>query len=198
MGARPGVRDLGDRAGVGTAGAHRVGPRRGRPPPARVGHRPRRRVVVVLLRRGRDRQVDLPEGSVRLVDPRLSVRVDEPRVGARARPVGADRLAVRAGRIRRRPRDDRAHGAPPSPLRLAPARGVGPPARAGGRHAATSTTRSASRFLCASGSRAHRPGRTSPTTSAATGRCCGRRSPSASCWPGSSASWATTSSTRSS
>ncbi len=43
-----------------------------------------------------------------------------------------------------------------------------------------------------------RRGRTSPTTSAATGRCCGRRSSSASCSPASSRCWATTSSTASS
>ena len=42
------------------------------------------------------------------------------------------------------------------------------------------------------------PGPTWPTTSAATGRCCGRRSPSASCSPASSAWSPTTSSRRSS
>ena len=84
------------------------------------------------------------KGASAVVDPRLPVRVDEPRVGARARPVGADRLAVRAGRVRRRPRDDRADGAPSSPLRLAAGSRSGPRGTRRRPTPATSTTRSAS------------------------------------------------------
>ena len=51
---------------------------------------------------------------------------------------------------------------------------------------ATSTTRPVERLAWRERSPPPRRGRTWPTTSAATGRCCGRRSRSASCWPASS------------
>ena len=50
------------------------------------------------------------KGASRGVRARLPVRLDEPRVGARARAVGAARLAVHARRVPRRHRDDRADG----------------------------------------------------------------------------------------
>ena len=90
---------------------HRVGPGGGWPAAAPLGDRPRRGVVLVLLRRGRDREVALPEGRVGHLRAGLPVRLDEPRLGARARPVGADRLAVHPRPVRRRARDDRADGA---------------------------------------------------------------------------------------
>ena len=47
------------------------------------------------------------KGASAVVGARIPVRLDEPGLGARARPVGADRLAVHAGRVPRRPGDDR-------------------------------------------------------------------------------------------
>ena len=128
----------------------------------------------------------------------LPVRLDQPRLGAGAGAVGADRLAVRARRVHRRHRDDRPDGGAAAAVRLAAARGAGARARAGGRRAATSTRRPALELAGASGSPRLAPGPTSRTTSAATGGCSGRRSRSASCSPASSACSATTSSTPSS
>ena len=108
MGARARLRDLGRscRRGCRASASRRAlagdGLRPGRP-----GDRPRRRVVVVLLRGDRDRQEPVPEGRLGRVGARLPVRLDEPRLGARARAVGPDRLAVHARRVRRRARDDR-------------------------------------------------------------------------------------------
>ena len=100
----------------------------------RLGDRARRRLVLLLLRGDRDRQVAVPEGGERRGGARVPVRVDEPRLGAGARAVGADRLAVHARRIRRRDRDDRADDGPAAAVRQPPARGAGARARARGRH----------------------------------------------------------------
>ncbi len=133
MGARARVRDLRDRAGVGAARAGRGAHERLGRALGRVGDGPRRGVLLVLLRRDRDREVAVPEGSERGVGARVPVRVDEPRVGARAGAVGADRLAVHRRRVRRRSRDDRADDRAAAPVRQPPARAAGARARPGGR-----------------------------------------------------------------
>ena len=73
----------------------------------------------------------------------LPVRLDEPRLGAGARALGAHRLAVHARRVPRRHRDDRPHVAAAAGLRLAPRRGGRARARAAAPTPATSTTRRA-------------------------------------------------------
>ena len=95
---------------------------------------PGRRIVLVLLRGDRDRQEPLPEGRLGEHRACLPVRLHEPRVGARPRAVGADRLAVHARRVRRRTRDDRADGAAAASVRLAAPGGAGARARPAGRH----------------------------------------------------------------
>ena len=173
--------------------------RRLRPAPGGARHRPRRRVVVVQLRGDRDRQEPVSEGRQRRVGARLPVRLDEPRVRARDRDLGPDRLAVHARRVRRRPRADRADDGAAAPVRVKAPGGAGARARPSRPTAATSTTerrRSACSDPSAPAPRARARGPTSRTTSATTGRCCGRRSRSASCSPGSSANSPTASSTR--
>ncbi len=134
MGARARLRDQRDRPGLGAARAdrERAGRRRDRPRGPRNGAR--RCVLVVLLRGDRDRQEPVPEGRFGDLGPELPVRLDEPRLGARARALGADRLAVRAGRVRGRHRDDRPDGRHAAAVRLAPGRGGRPRARARSRH----------------------------------------------------------------
>ena len=134
MGAGARLLDLRDRAGVGAARAD-PGPdeRLGRAA-GRVGDRARRRVVVVLLRGDRDRQVAVSEGRLGGVGAGVPVRLDQPRVGARPRAVGADRLAVHARRVRRRDRDDRADDGDAAAVRQPPARAGGARARDRGRH----------------------------------------------------------------
>ena len=60
----------------------------------------------------------LPEGRLGGHRARLPVRLDQPGLGARPRPLGADRLAVHARRVPRRHPDDRADGGAAAPLRL--------------------------------------------------------------------------------
>ena len=56
----------------------------GRARPGGDGDRPRRGFVLVLLRGDRDRQEPVPEGRIGGLSAGLPVRLDEPRVGARA------------------------------------------------------------------------------------------------------------------
>ena len=67
VGARARLRHLGDRPGVGAAAADRGRPGRLRPRRDRACDRPGGRVVVLLLRSRRDRQVAVPEGGVGVV-----------------------------------------------------------------------------------------------------------------------------------
>ena len=122
--------DLRDRAGVGATRADRARARRQRLALARRRHRPRGRVVFVLVRSRRDRQEPLPEGRVSQLGAGVPVRLDQPRLGARPRALGADRLAVRARRVRRRARDDRCDGGAAARVRFAPPRAGGARARA--------------------------------------------------------------------
>ena len=105
----------------------------------------------------------------------------QPGVGARAGDLGLDRLAVHARPVPRRVRDDRADGGDAAAVHLAAARVRGARARAPPTPA-TSTTAAGQRWL-ARAPDLHSAGPTSLTTFAATGRCSGRRSPSASCSP---------------
>ena len=100
----------------------------------------RRGLVLVLLRGDRDRQVAVHEGRVGGVALAFQFASTNLVLGARARPVGPDRLAVHARRVRRRHRADRADDAAAAAVRLAAARGPGARARAAGRRPATSTT----------------------------------------------------------
>ena len=110
--------DLRGRPGVGAAGADRARARRRRrrrPPPAPplLGAASSScsyaavAIAPLAVRQGR-------LGGQRA---RLPVRLDQPRVGARAGAVGADRLAVHARRVPRRDRDDRADGAAAAAVR---------------------------------------------------------------------------------
>ena len=161
-----------------------------------MGHRLGSGVLVVLVCGDRDRKVAVSEGRQRGQRAGVSVRLDEPRVGAGPRSVGADRLAVHGRRIRRRNRDDRADDGAAAPVRQPPAGGAGPRARAGGRQRTPAPRRRLGAELAPAADIAGRRGRMWRTTSGATGRCCGRRSRSASCSPGSSRSSATGSSNR--
>ena len=160
----------------------------------RARDRPRGRLLVLQLRGDRDRQEPVSEGRLRRLRARVPVRLDEPRVRARARHVAADRLAVHAGRVRRRSPPDRVMTLL---LRLFVSQRLeerGPRARPGGRD----RPRAPQRRGAADDPRAPRqrgPGLTSHTTSATTGRWSGRRSRSASSSPGSSVSSPTASST---
>src|SRR4029079_220602 len=69
--------------------------------------RPRRGLVLVLLRGDRDRQVAVYEGRVVGVAAGVPVRLDDPRDRARDRDLDLDRMAVHARRVRRRPAADR-------------------------------------------------------------------------------------------
>ena len=135
------------------------------------------------------------KGAQRGERARVPVRLDQPRVGARARAVGADRLAVHGRRVPRRDRDDRPDDGAAAAVRQPAARGAGPRARAAGgqRPPAPQRQRARCSWRRAADLSSTR-GPTSLTTSAATGRCCGRRSRSGSCSPGSSPSSATASS----
>ena len=73
--------------------------------------------------------------------PRLPVRLDKSRVGARPGPLGADRMAVHARRVRRRDHPHRADGGEPEAVRLAPAGGGGAAPCAGGRSRARAPVR---------------------------------------------------------
>ena len=195
MGPGARLRDLGDRPGLGSARADRERAVGKRAHAARQGDRARRRLVLLLLRGDRDRQVAVSEGRLGGDRARLPVRLDQPGLGAGAGALGADRLAVHPRRVHRRDRDDRADGADAAPVRLAAARGAGAQARPGGAGRPPPPAAPALGCRGVSDWPRPRPGPTSPTTSAATGRCCGRRSRSASCSPASSACSATTSST---
>src|ERR671931_2803971 len=118
VGAGAGLRDLGDRPGLGAEAASRGRARGLGPEAGGVGDRSRRRLLLVLLRRDRDRQVAVPEGGVGRHRPRLPVRLDEPGLGARPRALGPDRLAVHDRRVPRRDRDDRPDGPPAAGVRL--------------------------------------------------------------------------------
>ena len=100
-------------------------------------HRSRRGLLLVLLRRCRDRPLAVREGCLLRHGARVSVRLHQPRLGARSRAVGTDRLAVHARRVPRRDRDDRADGSadraasfPPGWKRCAQARAECPDRRA--------------------------------------------------------------------
>ena len=143
--------------------------------------RSRRRVVVVLVRGDRDRQVDVREGREPRLGDDVPVRVDEPRLRARARPLALPRLAVHARRVRRRLRPDRADVARAPAGGLPTARGAGESARRARRHRPRpSLGRERARAASPQGSSRSRRGPTSRTTFAATGRCSGRRSSPAS------------------
>src|SRR5215211_8259614 len=118
---------------LGTARAHPVRAERRRREAGRARDRARRRVVVLLLRRGGDRQVAVPEGRFGRVGARLPVRLDQPGLGARPGSVDPDRLAVHAGRVPGRRRDDLADVGAPAGVRPAPRRGGGARARPRGR-----------------------------------------------------------------
>src|SRR5262249_37233798 len=60
VGARARLRHLGDRAGLGAARPGHQGPLRLGPETDRLGHRPRRGLLVLLLRGHRHRQVAVP------------------------------------------------------------------------------------------------------------------------------------------
>ena len=92
-------------------------------------HRARRRFLVLQLRRGRDREVDVPEGSEPGDRDGVPVRLDEPRVRDRDRDVDLPRLGVHARRVRRRPVPDRLHVGGDPLLRHAAARRGGARAR---------------------------------------------------------------------
>ena len=107
MGARARVPALGDRAGLGAALADGAGARRARPEDRAALDRARGRLVVVQLRGGGDREVDVPEGREPRLRDGLPVRLDEPRLRDRDRDLDLPRLAIHAGRVRRRPDPDR-------------------------------------------------------------------------------------------
>ena len=103
-----------------------------------AGDRPRGRVVVVLLRRDRDRALAVREGRVGGDRARLPVRLHQPRLGAGARALDPARVAVHARRVRRRLHPDRADDGAAALLRLTAARGARtapcPRGRAGHHH----------------------------------------------------------------
>ena len=107
--------------------------RRGRAP-GRAGDRAGRSLLLVLLRRGGDRQEPLREGRSRRGGAGVPVRLHQPRVGAGTRAVGADRLAVHARGVRGRHRDDRADDALVRLFVSAPGRAARPRARGARRH----------------------------------------------------------------
>ena len=88
-----------------------------------AGLRPRRRVIVVLLRRGRDREVALRAWGEPGLGDGVPVRLDESGLRARARSLGLRRLAVHGGRVRRRSRAGRPAVGRAAARRLARARG---------------------------------------------------------------------------
>src|SRR5262249_2996041 len=100
VGSRAGLRHLRDRPGLGAAPEDPIGPRWRRLRTARQGDGPRRCLVLVLVRRDRDRQVALPEGGLGGHRPSLPVRLDQPRLGARPRDLDSARLAVHPGGVR--------------------------------------------------------------------------------------------------
>ena len=152
VGARARLRDLRDRAGVGAARADRAGAER-------LGRRGRSRWATGLGAASSSCSYAaiaiakslFQKGASAASRARVPVRLDEPRVGARPRAVGADRLAVHARRVRRRDRDDRADDGAAAAVRQPPARGAGPRARAARPTPAISTTRPASSCAGASG-----------------------------------------------
>src|SRR3954453_15668541 len=87
------IRDLGCDPGLRPPTSNRGGPLGGRPGAGGEGHGAGRRLVVVLLRGDRHRQVAVPEGRVGHVGARLPVRLHQPRVGAGAGALDSDRLA---------------------------------------------------------------------------------------------------------
>src|SRR5207248_505851 len=100
VGAGVGVRDLGDRPSLGAAGADRGGAVGLGAEAGGARDRARRRLVVVLVCGDRDREVAVPEGRLGGHGARLPIRLDEPGLGARPRPLDLDRLAVHARRVR--------------------------------------------------------------------------------------------------
>ena len=141
---------------------------------AGLGHRPRCRLLVVFICRDRDRQVALSEGRVGACRAGVPVRLHEPRVGTWAGALGADRLALRTGRVPRRDRPDRDHVAAHPPVRFRARRGRSAAACAtadtGHEHHMAASDEISWRARLTS----TKPGRTSRTTSAATGRCSDR------------------------
>src|SRR6476646_214848 len=135
------LRHLRDRPGLDPPPSDRGGALGHRPGAGRQGHGPRGRVLFLLLRRDRDRAIAVREGRLGRHLPRLPVRLDESRVGARPCPLGADRMAVHARRVRRRDHPHRADGGEPEAVRLAPAGGGGAAPCAGGRRRARAPVR---------------------------------------------------------
>ena len=165
--SRPGCRARGWSARWAEAACARL---RSRP----VSGPPRRRVVT---RRSAIAKLDVPEGRELRDRDGLPVRVDEPRVRARDRALDLHRLAVHARRVRRRDLPDRADVARAAALRHQEARGGGAYARRRrGRRAPAHLGGISRQLPSAASSSRRRPGRTSRTISAATGRCSGRRS----------------------
>src|SRR6266571_1732122 len=64
--------------------------------------------VLVRLRRDSDREVDVRQRRELRLGDVVPVRLDEPRLRARDRDLGLHRLAIHAGRARRRSDPDRA------------------------------------------------------------------------------------------
>ena len=215
LGADPRLRALGGGAGGGLeegdapAAAGRLaevaGPR----------DRPRRGLVVVLLRGGRARALALPPRRRLHGGDRLRDRLDQPRLRARDRDRAAARLGVRRRRVRRRAADDHPRrrrlpalpAAASSSTRRASRRTRGSSARWRGTPRWTCRPAARGRGGSASTRRVASP--RPPTTSSWTGRRSGATSASACSsparWPrgcptrgGSRSSWSTTRPRRSS
>ena len=111
VGAGARVRDLGDGPGLGSEGPDRARDGWRRCTPGGDRDRPGRGLVVVLLRRDRDRQVAVLQGRLGGLGAGLPVRFDEPGDRAGCRDLGPDRLAVHVRRVHRRAGADRADDA---------------------------------------------------------------------------------------
>jgi len=130
VGARARLPALGDRAGLGAAARDGAAARRTRAALAGPRDRLRRGLVVVQLRGGGDRQVDVPEGREPAGGDGLPVRLDQPRLRDRHRDLDLHRLAVHAGRVRRRTDPDLPDVARIAAARLTAHGGARPGARA--------------------------------------------------------------------
>jgi hypothetical protein len=195
VGARPWRPSLGRRASVDTTRADGACAWRPRLSHAAALDGPGRGVVVLQLRGGGDRQVDVPKGRELRGSHGLPVRLDEPRLRDRNRPLDLPRLAVR-----RRPSSSAASSSSSScgsasaisfrgGSRSKPANTRSLP------RPATSITLLAPRALARAADVRFRFGRMSLTTYAAIRRCSGRRSSAASSSPASSPFFLTGSST---
>src|SRR5579884_1991044 len=80
VGARLRLRHLRRGAGLGPARADRATAERLRRSPGLMGDGPGRRLILLLVRGDRDRQVAVSEGSERGLGTRVPVRLDEPRL----------------------------------------------------------------------------------------------------------------------